>query len=296
MVRPAAFSANPQTAASNHFQLQAARDTRVQLQALQEFDGAVSALRNAGVDVFVLEDSLPPERPDAIFPNNWFSTHSDGTVVLYPLLAENRRLERRTDLVPFLQERFAVSRIIDLSDLERSGWYLEGTGSLILDRPNRLAHACLSPRTSSQALTRFAERMDYSLVTFAGRDAQHRAIYHTNVMLSIGRRFAAVCLDAIDPAHRDRVSNALLATGREIVELSHAQVAAFAGNLLELATKDGHCIALSESAAQALTGIQRRRLETLAGPLIATDLSTIEHHGGGSFRCMLAEIHLPRRS
>ena len=295
MVRPAAFDSNPQTAFSNYFQISSEAAGHLHEAAQREFDSAVQVLRRGGVNVVQLQDAGPPHKPDALFPNNWLTTHADGTVVLYPMLAPNRRAERRPDLLELLRvSGFSVSRIEDLTHWEASDAFLEGTGSLVLDRVHRLAYACRSPRTSIEVLESFAVRLKYRCIAFDAVDQCDRPIYHTNVMLSVGCRFAAVCLECIASSQVDAVRNQLLSTGHEIIELSLDQVRAFAGNMLELATTRDNCVALSDSAANSLTSRQRGRLGRLAGRLLTADLRTIERYGGGSFRCMLAEIHLPR--
>jgi hypothetical protein len=298
MIRPAAFARNDETAASNHFQSKgpSAPDALAQ-RAQSEFDTLIDELRKAGVQVLSLPDTSVPIKPDAVFPNNWFSTHADGTVVFYPMLAPNRRLERRTDVLDVLRNAgFYIHRTVDLSTSESMGAYLEGTGSLVLDRVHRIAYACRSLRTSESALLVFANQLGYTPVVVDAFDAQRRPIYHTNVIMCVGRRFAAVCMDALDSKDADLLLRQFEASGHELIRLTQAQMSAFAGNMLELATPDGSCIAMSTSAASALTEQQIAKLERLAGPLVTASIPTIEHYGGGSVRCMLAEIHLPRES
>ena len=298
MIRPVAFAGNPQTQASNSFQqLDAgAVDAANQAAALREFDALVAALERAGVTVHAFDDTPEPHTPDSIFPNNWVSFHADGTVVLYPMLAENRRLERRLDLIEALSAKhgFHTSRVIDLTRHEHSGRYLEGTGSLVLDRTHRVAYACVSPRTDLDVLGDFAQQLDYDIVAFEAFDAKGAPIYHTNVLMSVGDRFAAVCLDAVREDERDGVLSQLRGTGRAVVELSIEQMNAFAGNMLELGSSlTGSVVAMSQRARDALTPEQRATLESSAGPIVAVPIPTIEKLGGGSVRCMLAELHLP---
>ena len=300
MIRPVAFAGNPQTRPSNAFQqVDAGGEAAAsQAAALREFDGLVAALEQAGVTVHAFEDTPEPHTPDSIFPNNWVSFHADGTVVLYPMLAENRRLERRLDLIEALSVRhgFHAARVIDLTRHEHTGRYLEGTGSLVLDRLHRIAYACVSPRTDLDVLGDFAQQLDYDIVAFEAHDANGQAIYHTNVLMSVGERFAAVCLEAIRADERDGVLNQLRGTGRAVVELSLEQMNAFAGNMLELGSSlTGSVVAMSERARDALTAGQRATLESSAGPIVAAPIPTIEKLGGGSVRCMLAELHLPRK-
>jgi hypothetical protein len=300
MVRPVAFAGNPQTQPSNAFQQRDSGqvDAANQLAALREFDGLVSALETAGVTVHVFDDTPAPHTPDSIFPNNWVSFHADGTVVLYPMLAENRRLERRLDLLEALGAKhgFHTSRVIDLTRHEHTGRYLEGTGSLVLDRIHRVAYACVSPRTDLDVLGDFAQQLDYDIVAFEARDADGAAIYHTNVLMSVGERFAAVCLSAIREDEREGVLNQLRGTGRAVIDLSLEQMNAFAGNMLELGSAlTGSVVAMSERARDALTAEQRATLESSAGPIVAAAIPTIEKLGGGSVRCMLAELHIPKK-
>lgn len=294
MIRPVRFMGNVQTASSNHFQnLEHIDDAQVL--ALAEFDRLVATLREAGIQVLVLQDTLEPHTPDSIFPNNWISFHADGTVVLYPMQAANRRLERRDDVLPLLSGKgLRIAQTIDLTHHEAVAKYLEGTGSLVLDRVQRIAYACLSPRTHLDVLGEFAQRLDYELITFDASD-QGVPIYHTNVLLCIGTQFAVVCTEAIAAHERAGVLQSLRSGGREVIDISAAQLRAFAGNMLELRTPRGLAIALSQSAFDALTLAQRQRLQTLAGPLLATPIPTIERLGGGSVRCMLAEVYLPPR-
>lgn len=296
MVRPAAFCANQQTASSNHFQTDSYPNGSLIQQAQCEFDKTVIALQKARVEVLVLQDTEEPAKPDAIFPNNWLSTHADGTAVLYPMLAPNRRAERRLDVFGQLRGAgFRVDSMLDLTSSEATGNYLEGTGSLVLDRVNRIAYACRSPRTSESVLEEFATRMNYRVFLFDAVDKSGRAIYHTNVILAVGRRFAGACFDCLNVSDAERLRKLFNSTGHLIIELSFPQITAFAGNMLELATATGNCVAMSEQARRALTPGQATLLEQLGGPLVTADISTIEHYGGGSMRCLLAEIHLPRR-
>lgn len=298
MIRPVAFAGNPQTQASNSFQQRdtGAVDAANQAAALREFDTLASALERAGVNVHVFEDTPDPHTPDAIFPNNWVSFHADGSVVLYPMLAENRRLERRLDVLEALHVRhgFRTARIIDLTHHESTGAYLEGTGSLVLDRINRIAYACVSPRTDLDVLGDFGQQLDYDIVAFEAHDANGAAIYHTNVLMSVGERFAAVCSSAIREEERAAVLKQLHASGRAVVDLTLEQMASFAGNMLEVgSSRTGSVVAMSTQALDALTAAQRTMLEANAGPILAVPIPTIEKLGGGSVRCMLAEVHLP---
>jgi hypothetical protein len=297
MIRPATFCANLQTAESNRFQNISAQYSSAQAAAVAEFELLADALRSAGVRVHVFDDTFEPVTPDALFPNNWVSFHADGSVVLYPMLAPNRRLERRLDILESLSREchFHTRSVIDLTHREAEAEYLEGTGSMVLDRVNRIAYACLSPRTHLDALAEFAQLLNYRVVAFDAVDRNGVPIYHTNVLMSVGSSFAVVCTDAIRVDQRGAVIESLVATGHKLIDLSFDQMNQFAGNILELSTADGrHLVALSQRAAIALLPEQRAQLETLSGPLLTASIPTIETLGGGSVRCMLAEIHLPR--
>ena len=300
MVRPASFGFNLQTAASNAFQQNPseAAETSTQGLALEEFDAVAKALQRAGVHVLVAPDTALPVKPDAVFPNNWVSFHFDGTVTLYPMLAPNRRWERRGEVLEQVVREggFRVLRTFDLTHREAEGKFLEGTGSLVLDRPHRVAYASLSPRTDLDVLGEFAQLLDYDLVTFEARDSTTQPVYHTNVVMAIGTRFAVVCGEAIvEPTHRDAVFNKLRAAGHDIVDISLRQMLNFAGNVLELApAAGGYVIVLSTTAWRSLESAQRRVLESHA-EVIPVSIPTIERVGGGGVRCMLAEIHLPSR-
>ncbi len=299
MIRPVRFIGNPQTAASNAFQANAVMtDEEAQQLALAEFDAVASALSSAGVGVHIVEDTLQPHTPDSIFPNNWVSFHADGTIVLYPMLAPNRRAERREDILHELSGKhgFHTSRVIDLTHHERADQFLEGTGSLVLDRANRIAYACISPRTDLDVLGEFAQRLDYDVVSFEATDASGVPIYHTNVVMSVGERFAAVCSASIRETERAGVLETLRKTSHVILDLSHEQMNAFAGNMLELRTSNGESVvAMSTRAFESLTAKQRELLQLHAARIVAVPIPTIETLGGGSVRCMLAEVALPRK-
>ncbi len=295
MVRPARFGHNPETAGSNFFQRVAERAGDEPANALREFDALALALARAGVRVIEFAGQSGAALPDEVFPNNWLSLHADGTAVLYPLLAPIRRRERRTDVLADLREQhgYRIEQVVDLTHFESRGEFLEGTGSLVLDRQHRTAYACLSPRTHAAPLAELGRTLGYEAIAFRGVDRPGRPIYHTNVVLAIGTRFAAVCTAAIaDPAERRAVVARLEDTGHEIVDLNFDQLEAFAGNLLELRGGRGPVIALSATALRSLDGGARRALER-NGELVTADVATFERIGGGSVRCMLAEISLP---
>jgi hypothetical protein len=299
MVRPARFGCNAQTAASNAFQAKPATGAEdPQSVALGEFQSLAQALERAGVEVLIAPDSDQPPKPDAIFPNNWVSFHADGTVALYPMLAPNRRWERRDEVLQQVVREggFRVSRTVDLTHRESEEKYLEGTGSVVLDRAHRVAYACISPRTDLDVLGEFAQALDYDLMTFDAADPKGCPVYHTNVLMAIGSGFAVVCNESIvNAGHRAAVLAKLRATGHELVEITQAQMAQFAANVLELAAANGNLIALSGTALRSLNPQQRRVLESHA-TLLAAEIPTIERVGGGGVRCMLAEIHLPKRN
>jgi len=297
MIRPVRFESNPLTAASNRFQgRNTASPEQQQVAAAAEFDSLATALRDAGIKVVDIEDTLEPHTPDAIFPNNWVSFHADGTVVLYPLEAPNRRTERRQDIIDTLanQYGFQVSRVVDLSDHEESGHFLEGTGSLVLDRVNRIAYACLSSRTHLDTLGDFAQRMDYEVVAFDAMDRNGAAIYHTNVLMNVGEGLAVICDEAIPREdQRAAVMQSLSNSGHEVLALTFDQMESFAGNMLELRSSDGErLIAMSEQARKSLTASQLETISSYA-KVISVRIDNIESSAGGSVRCMLAEIHLP---
>lgn len=300
MIRPARFRSNPQTASSNAFQHDDSplNGANVQLEAAREFDGLVAALVNAGVEVIVAPDTPERDKPDAIFPNNWLSTHADGTVVRYPMHAVNRRLERRPDIITALADHhdFDVRGQVDLADAESREQFLEGTGSLVLDRANHVAYACLSPRTHPALLKEWCARFDYESVAFEAA-SNGRAIYHTNVMMAVGERLAVVCLAAIvSPGERDAVRARLVETGHDIVDISPEQMNAFAGNMLELKSADGESLfVMSRRAHDSLDKTQLAQIETRS-KIVSVPIATIEDNAGGSVRCMLAEIFLPKRN
>jgi hypothetical protein len=294
MIRPAHFAANPETAASNRFQASARTDRDVAARAAREFDGLAVALAAAGVRVHAFAGARDAGLPDEVFPNNWVSFHEDGTAVLYPLLAPSRRRERRPELVDALRGHgYRVTRVVDLTALEEKQQYLEGTGSIVLDRVDRVAYACRSPRTHDAALAEFGRELGYETHAFDAADRDGHAIYHTNVLLSIGTRFAVLCTRALRDADERRRVVERLAAHRELIDLDFEQLHSFAGNVLELRAGDSPVIALSAAALASLHPAQRGALES-HGELVVADVPTIERVGGGSVRCMLAEVALPR--
>jgi hypothetical protein len=300
MVRPAAFGYNPETALTNAMQHREAGGQSGQGEAAAaaraEFDAFAAQLAAAGIRVCVAEDSSDPPKPDAVFPNNWVSFHEDGTLVLYPMQAESRRPERRQAVLDAVVEQlgFKVTRVLNLIHHEDAGRCLEGTGSLVLDHGQRVAYACLSPRTHPAVVEEWGEALGYQTVVFSAHDRNGVPIYHTNVLMSIGEGFAVVGSAAIEPADRARVLERLGASGRQLIEIDQDQIAGFAGNVLELATQEGRgLLVMSVSARQAFGGGSLARLEACTGGMLVAGIPTIEHLGGGSARCMLAEVFVP---
>lgn len=292
MVRPSRFFPNPETASDNAFQQEVEGD--VSSLAHREFDQAVEALRGAGITVHVFEDTPAPAKPDAVFPNNWFSTHHDGRIALYPMYSPSRRAERRRDVIEGLRERYRVTAVVDYSHYEKSGLYLEGTGSLVLDHVQRIAYVSLSKRADREPLEKFCADFDYDALTFESTGDDGRLIYHTNVMFCLGSDFALVGLDLIgDRTQRESVRARLESTNKTVIALDRNQIKNFAGNALELQNEQSRILVLSARAAAALTGEQRRTIERSAR-LLPLSLPTIEL-AGGSARCMMATIHLPPR-
>ncbi len=290
MVRPAAFAFNGETAVNNAFQ-KAGDESGIQASARKESDDFIKLLKANGINVISVEDTPDPHTPDSVFPNNWFSTHDDGTLVLYPMFAENRRLERKPAVLEAIRENFEVRRTVDLTHYEQEGLFLEGTGSMVLDRVNRIAYACSSPRTSREVLYEFCSRLGYAPLLFEAADADGMQIYHTNVMMHVGTEIAVVCMDAVrDPAQMAKLRQSLESSGRMILEISFEQMEHFAGNMLELRNKAGEpCLVLSRTAYGSLAEEQRELLESRL-KLIMPELDCIERIGGGSARCMLAEL------
>ncbi|WP_282123764.1 citrulline utilization hydrolase CtlX [Algibacter mikhailovii] len=301
MVRPVNFRMNEQTSVNNYYQkaLKHITPETVNAHAQQEFDEYVNKLRQIGVQVVVVDDNKEADTPDSIFPNNWVSFHADGNVGLYPMFAENRRLERREDILVALEENgFIINNIIDYTDAEEEEVFLEGTGSLILDRVNRKAYCALSPRADEDLLIEFCEDFEYSPVIFTANqtvNGARKAIYHTNVMMCIGETFAVICLDSIDDKkERKNIIKHLKEDGKEIVAITEAQINDFAGNMLQVkGANDQLYLIMSQAAYNSLRPDQIKALEKHSN-LMYSDLKTIETCGGGSARCMMAEVFLPR--
>ena len=295
MIRPVNFGFNEQTAGSNAFQNRNAEQQLVQDKALTEFDTMVTKLRDNGVEVIVIQDTAEPHTPDSIFPNNWVSFHRDGTVFLYPMMAENRRLERREDIIIGLENEFKINHVIDLSRFESENKFLEGTGSMVLDRENKLAYACLSPRTDKDVLDLFCLESGYKPVLFHAVDQSGMDIYHTNVLMCVGSNFVVICLESIkDTAEKLTVIDTIAASQKQLIDISFDQMNHFAGNMLEVQNLQGEkLIVMSKSAWDSLNQQQKDQLSSFCKP-VYSDISTIESNGGGSARCMMAEVHLPR--
>jgi len=294
MIRPVNFSFNAETAVNNAFQ-SAATDERTQERALAEFEGFVKVLRDNGVDVTVIDDSADPYTPDSIFPNNWVSFHEDGTVCLYPMYALNRRLERKPAVLRELGQTFTLTRTIDLSSYEMEGRFLEGTGSMVLDRDNRIAYACLSPRTDQKVLDDFCARMNFEAVAFTAVDEKGQPVYHTNVMMCVADRYVVICLDSLPvTAERQQVLEKIAASGKECIPITLDQMNHFAGNMLQVENdRQEKLLVMSSQAYQSLYPDQVKKLGAF-NRIVHAPLTTIETNGGGSARCMLAELHLAK--
>jgi hypothetical protein len=302
MIRPVAFRMNEQTAVNNYYQkiLDGLSAQTVNQKAQEEFDTFVNKLRMVGVDVTVIDDTLEPSTPDSIFPNNWISFHENGDVVLYPMFAENRRQERREDILDILEAKgFEVNdEIMDYTSAEQDGFYLEGTGSIVLDRENGKAYCALSPRADEELFIEFCEDFDMNPILFEAFqtvDGERKLIYHTNVMMCIGDTFAVICADCIDDKkERKMVLDSLKADEKEIILITEDQMNNFAGNMLELQGSDERrYLIMSDSAHKSLTKKQVAQLEEHI-TILSSSLDTIEACGGGSARCMMAEVFLPR--
>ncbi|MCX6184534.1 MAG: arginine deiminase-related protein [Flavobacterium sp.] len=301
MIRPVAFRMNEQTAVNNYYQkvLDNLLPATVNAKAQQEFDAFVTKLQAVGVDVTVVDDTLDPDTPDSIFPNNWISFHQNGDVVLYPMFAENRRSERREEILDILEDKgFHIENIVDYTSAETDGFYLEGTGSLLLDRANGIAYCALSPRADEELFIEFCEDFDMAPVIFNAYQTinnERKLIYHTNVMMCLGTTFAVICADCIDDKQeRKFVLEQLKKSSKEVILISENQVNNFAGNMLELVgANQQKLLVMSAAAHQSLTADQLAKLEKHA-QIVSSSLDTIEACGGGSARCMMAEIFLPK--
>lgn len=295
MIRPHTFASNPETRDDNAFQTLANRSVKATSAAARdEHDQAVQQLRDAGVTVHVFDDYGQHDTPDSVFPNNWFSTHPGGHVAIYPMFVPSRRRERRSDVIELLKQEYRVQDVIDYSGLEQDNLALEGTGAMVLDHVGRIAYTVTSNRADPVLLERFCTHFNYEPIAFEAQDATGRDVYHTNVLMGIGTQYALICLDMItDPDRRATVRNRLEESGRTVIDLSHEQIAEFAGNAIELTGHDGLVLALSSRALAALRPEQIAEIEASAMPL-PLSVPTIET-AGGSVRCMIAGVHLSRR-
>jgi hypothetical protein len=300
MIRPVAFRMNEQTAVNNYYQkvLENTTPSTVNAKAQNEFDAFVEKLRKVGVNVIVVEDTLDPDTPDSIFPNNWISFHENGDVTLYPMFAENRRAERREDILDILEDKgFVINEIMDYTSAEEDGFFLEGTGSIVLDRDNGKAYCALSPRADEELFIEFCEDFDLAPVIFEAYqtvNGERKHMYHTNVMMCIAETFAVICADCIDDKQeRKMVLDNLKADGKDIILVTEDQVNNFAGNMLQVKGKDDkRYLVMSNSAYQSLTKAQIHKIEQHC-EILHANLDTIEACGGGSARCMMAEVFLP---
>ena len=292
MIRPVNFQFNEETAVNNAFQ-QANDDREVQQKALQEFDALVSVLQVAGVDVTVINDTPTPVTPDSIFPNNWISFHEGGTVVLYPMYAVNRRAERKPHVLDELKQKFQLNVTIDFSGKEDNNQFLEGTGSMVLDRTNQIAYACLSPRTEKHLFGEWCTKMGFRGCSFHSVDEQGGEIYHTNVMMCVADRYVVICLESIrDEVEKNQVILTIQSSKKEIIEIGYEQMNHFAGNMLQVENKEGQkFLVMSSQAYNSLNHHQIQKLEYY-NPILYSPLYTIEKNGGGSARCMMAEVFL----
>ncbi|GAA4837214.1 arginine deiminase-related protein [Algivirga pacifica] len=298
MIRPASFGFNSITAQDNAFQNKTSSHSPegVKQRAQAQFDFFVSRLREVGINVLVIEDTNTPEKPDAIFPNNWISTHTDGKVILYPMKAENRRLERREDIVEQLKTKFQVNSVTDLSTHEKESIFLEGTGSMIFDRVNKICYACISHRTDAKLLEEWGEMMGYEIVSFTSKDENGQDIYHTNVMLSVGSDLAVICAASIpDQEEQAYVLNRLKETGKTIIDVSFEQMQQLCCNVLEVCNQEGDAyLTMSKRAYDAFTSEQIEAIEKHV-KIVYSPIPIIEEIGGGGSRCMMAEIFLPKK-
>lgn len=293
MIRPVHFTFNAETAVNNAFQV-SGKAEGAQEKALKEFDDMVSRLRRENIDIMVINDSPEPHTPDSIFPNNWISFHENGSICLYPMFADNRRQERKPAVLEAVQQRFEIRQTFDLTSLESENLFLEGTGSMVLDRTHRIAYAALSPRTHPEVLTSFCNQMNYQPVTFTATDKSGQLIYHSNVMMCVAENFVVICLDSIrDRKEKKELLRHFQETEKEVITISQKQMAQFAGNMLQVQTLNGdYRLIMSTRAFESLQDDQRKILEKY-NPVIHVPLNTIEDNGGGSARCMMAEVFLP---
>ncbi len=293
MIKPVNFAFNAETAVNNSFQVKSAEQA-IHEKALKEFDAFVDILREHHIDVTVIEDTPLPHTPDSVFPNNWISFHEDGSLLLYPMFAKNRREERKLHVFFAIEKKFEVGKTIDLSWYESTHQFLEGTGSMVLDRENKIAYACLSPRTDKTVLQNFCDEMSFRAVSFTAVDAEDNPIYHTNVMMCVADDYVVICLESIkDADEKETVVNEIMKSGKQIIPISYHQMNHFAGNMLQVHNLEGEkLLVMSAQAYHSLTDEQVKQL-TAFNRIIHSDITTIETNGGGSARCMMAEVFLP---
>lgn len=295
MIRPVAFDFNAETAVNNAFQ-QPGSNQDAQIKAEKEFDDFVNKLRAAGVDVSVIQDMPQPKTPDSIFPNNWISFHDDGTIILYPMFAINRRAERKPHVIDELKKKFIINNTIDLTAFENKNLFLEGTGSMVLDRVNQISYACISPRTDLSVLKEWCQKTNYTPCSFRSVDQNGGEIYHTNVMMCVADKYVVICLDSIpDAEEKNKVIQKITQSGKDIISITLDQMNQFAGNMLQVENKEGKkYLVMSSRAYHSLTPEQINKIHTY-NEILHSDLHTIETNGGGSARCMMAEIFLGER-
>lgn len=298
MVRPSNFGFNPETAANNAFQVNDTSLTvaEIQQKAVAEFDNFVAILRGAGINVLVAEDSALPVKTDAVFPNNWITSHGDGTMVLYPMYAPSRRLERADNVIQCVEDHFGVKKILHLEHYEDEPSFLEGTGSMILDRVNAICYACLSPRTDLPLLEEWCDIMKHECVAFHAVDGQGQDIYHTNVMMALGETFVVICMDTVrDATEKRSLIEHFKATKKEVIEISLAQMLSFAGNMLQVRNDSGQTfLVMSKQAYESLNETQIADIQKHT-EILHADIKTIETYGGGSARCMMAEMFFDKK-
>ncbi|MDG2343883.1 MAG: arginine deiminase-related protein [Flavobacteriales bacterium] len=299
MIEPAAFQFNSETATNNFYQNNKLSESRSQQLALEEFSAFVEKLKNKGISITVIKDTETPIKPDAIFPNNWVSFHENGVVILFPMWAENRRQERRLDLINRLEKKhhFKIKKQLDFSFYEKENKFLEGTGSMVLDRKNKMCYAAISVRTHEELVQKLCDEMNYSAILFSANQTikgRRVPIYHTNVMMTIADKYAVICLETIDDTNeKEKVVKALKKTNKEIIEITASQKNCFAGNSLQVMGNDCVYLIMSSNAFHSLSSQQVAKIESF-NPILHSDLTTIENIGGGSARCMMAEVFLPK--
>jgi hypothetical protein len=296
MIRPVNFTFNAETAVNNAFQV-TGKENNAQENAEKEFDDFVDVLRKNGVDVTVVNDTPEPFTPDSIFPNNWVSFHSNGTVCLYPMFAANRRLERKEAVLDIIKSKFKINKLVDFSYYENDNHFLEGTGSMVLDREERIAYACLSPRTDRKVLQDFCKTMGYKGIAFRAIDESKQLIYHTNVMMCVAEQYIVACLDSLSISdEKDELVRVIKSSSKKIIEIRLEQMNHFAGNMLQVHNQDGEkLLVMSTQAYDSLNDTQKKKLGSY-NRIIHSRLDTIESNGGGSARCMMAEVHLPEKN